>query len=128
MPLLVYSYPDFTPNTVIRSAQVNAKYNDIKTLLNVTKLDDSNIQDAGITRGTKLKLGTANHVLINSGTGAMSSEATLSPTRGGLGASLTLTVGDARKTLQVNAGGTGFELVQAAESAGTKLYNFSRFV
>jgi hypothetical protein len=44
MPLLVYSYPAFTPNTVIQSAKVNAKFTDISTLLNTTGLDDTNIQ------------------------------------------------------------------------------------
>lgn len=126
MPLLTYSYPDFTPNTVILSAQVNAKYQDIKTLLNTTKLDDTNLQDAGITRATKLKLGTADHVLINDGTGAMSSEAALALSRGGTGVAITLSVSDAQKVLQVNQGGTAFTVATAPESPGSKLFNFNR--
>lgn len=125
MPLLVYSYPDFTPNTVIVSARVNAKYNDIKTLLNVTKLDDTNLQNAGITRATKLKLGTADHVIINDATGAMSSEAQLAVTRGGTGLNLVLT-GNAGKVLQVNSGETALELAAPPESSGSKLYIFNR--
>lgn len=127
MPLLVYSYPAFTPNTVIVSAQVNAKYDDIKTLLNTTGLDDSNIQNAGITRATKLKLGTASHVLINDGTGAMSSEAQLATSRGGTGANISFTAADAGKVLQVNPSGTAISLEAAPESASGKLYNLSRF-
>lgn len=127
MPLLVYSNPDFTPNTVIRSAQVNAKYNDIKTLLNTTKLDDANIQDAGLTRATKLKAGTANYVLINDADGKMSQEANLAVSRGGTGLSVTLTIADAGKVFQVNALGTAIELAAPPESAGTKLYTFYRF-
>lgn len=56
MPLLTYtaaSFP-FTAFTKIISADVNTCFNDIKTLLNTTKLDDTNIQNAGITPTTKL--------------------------------------------------------------------------
>lgn len=127
MPLLTYSYPPFTPNTVISSTKVNAKFTDISTLLNTTGLDDTNIQNAGLTRATKLKLGTASHVVINDLTGAMSSEASLSPLRGGLGLSLTLSAADVGKVPQVNAGGTAFELTTAPESPGTRLYIFNRF-
>lgn len=128
MPALVYSYADFVANTKILSAQVNAKFNDIKTLLNTTKIDDDNIQNAGITRATKLKLGTASHVVINDGTGAMSSEAQLSTTRGGTGVNLSLSAADALKVLQVNAGGTAFEINPIPESTAGKFYNLGRFV
>jgi hypothetical protein len=128
MPLLTYSYPDFTTQTVISSTQVNAKYNDIKTLLNTTGLDDTNLQNAGITRASKLKAGTANYVVINGSDGKMSEEAQLSVTRGGTGLNLALSSGDAGKVIQVNAGGTALELAAAPESPGTKLYIFNRLV
>jgi hypothetical protein len=127
MPLLVYSYPPFTPNTVILSARVNAKYDDIKTLLNTTKLDDANIQDAGITRATKLKAGTADHVLINAGSGVMSSEAQLAITRGGTGLNIVLSVSDADKVIKVNSSGTALEVAAVPESAGTRFYMYNRF-
>jgi len=87
MPALVYSVSDFVANTLIKSADVNSRFTDIKTLLNTTGLDDTNLANAGITRATKLKTGTASHVIINDGTGAMSSEAALLPVRGGTGLS-----------------------------------------
>lgn len=127
MPLLVYSYPDFTPNTVIQSAKVNAKYDDIKQLLNVTGLDDTNLQAAGITRASKLKAGTANYVVINGSDGKMSEEATLSPTRGGLGIAMTLDSSQAGFVAQVNAAGTAFQLANAPESAASKVYASTRF-
>jgi len=127
MPILVYSNPAFTPNTVIQSVKVNEKFTDISTLLNTTKLDDTNLQNAGITRATKLKLGTASHVLINDGTGAMSSEAQLALTRGGTGVSLSFDISDAGKSLQVNPAGTALELASPEESPGTKIYIFNRF-
>lgn len=74
MPLLTYtagSYP-FVPFTKILSGDMNTMFTDIQTLLNTTKLDDTNLQNAGITRATKLKLGTANALVKNNGSGAMS--------------------------------------------------------
>ena len=106
MPLLVYSYPAFTPNTIILSARVNAKYDDIKTLLNTTKLDDDNLQNAGITRATKLKTGTASYIIVNDGSGAMSELQTLDTARGGTGLATTLVSADADKVLKVNSTGT----------------------
>lgn len=41
----------FQPFTKILSADVNTSFNDIKTFFNTTKLDSTNIQDAGITVG-----------------------------------------------------------------------------
>lgn len=128
MPLLVYSNPDFVPNTLIKSADVNAKYNDIKTLLNVTGLDDVNIQTHGITRGTKLKLGTPNGAVYNDGTGAMTDAAALPPLSGGTGLSLTLTSANAGQVPQVNAAGTAFQLASPPDSAGTKLYIYNSFL
>ena len=125
MPALSYSYPDFTPNTIIRSAQVNAKYNDIKTLLNTTGLDDSNLQNAGITRATKLKTGPANYVLINNGSGAMSEEATLATSRGGLGVALSPTGADVGKTLQINSSGT-IVLGNPVNTPSGNIYSFFR--
>lgn len=126
MPLLTYSFPDFTANTLIQSAQVNAKYTDIKTLLNTTGLDDLNIQAAGITRATKLKAGTANYVVINAADGTMTEESALSPARGGLGINYTPSAGDALKVPRVNAAGTAFEIAAPADGAGTKIYVFNR--
>lgn len=73
MPALSYSTSDFVANTLIKSADVNSNFTAIKTLLNTTGLDDTNLAAAGITRATKLKVGTAGAVLVNANsTGAMS--------------------------------------------------------
>jgi hypothetical protein len=126
MPLLTYSNPPFTPNTVIRSALVNAKYTDIQTLLNTTKLDDVNLQDAGITRSSKLKAGTPSYVIVNDTDGKMSEVVALAPSQGGTGLQITPTSGDAGKVLQVGTDGN-FELAAPPESPGTRLYVFNRF-
>lgn len=60
---------------------------------------------AAITR-SKLASGTASHVLINNGSGVMSSEAQLATSRGGTGLS---TIGSANDILGVNGAGTGLE-------------------
>jgi hypothetical protein len=67
-------------------------------------------------------------VLINSGTGAMSEESSLSPARGGLGINITLDSSMAGFVAQVNAGGTAFQLAAAPESPGSKLYIYNRFI
>lgn len=125
MPLLTYPTSDFVPFTKILSADMNGKLNAIKTLLNVTGLDDTNIQNVGITRATKLKTGTASYVIINDGTGAMSEEATLAISRGGLGTALMPTVSG--QVIQVNAGGTGFTLAAPPTSATGNIFNYYRF-
>ena len=110
MPALTYSVSDFQAFTKIRSADVNARFTDISTLLNTTKLDDDNIQDAGITRGTKLSAGTADYVVINDGSGNLSEEAQLNRSRGGTGINTSSLTGKQGQALVVNSGETAFEL------------------
>ena len=50
MPTLSYPSGDFQPFTKILSAEVNGKFNAIRTLLNTTKLDSTNVQQYGLTR------------------------------------------------------------------------------
>lgn len=119
---LSYSNPDFIPTTVIKSADVNQKFNDIKSRLNwaggtdaTTGLGDDNIQSntasgGGLTRSSKLKAGTANYVLINDSNGKVSEEAQLSSTRGGLGFAPTISSGNAGKVVGVNDAGSALEL------------------
>jgi len=81
---LVYTVAPYVPFTKIQSANVNQDKTDIKNRINwaggtsaTTGLGDDNLQGnaaagGGLTRATKLKLGTAYSVLVNSSTGAMS--------------------------------------------------------
>ena len=132
MPALVYTSANFpfTPFTKIYSADVNTCFVDIRTLLNTTGLDDTNLQNAGITRATKLKTGTAGYVLINhASTGVMSEEQYLGMSRGGMGINTTPAgVSDAGKVLAVTAAGTGYEITDAITApAPLKIFNFYRF-
>lgn len=55
----------FSPNTVAVSAEVNANFNAIATLLNSTKLDDDNIQTGGIV-SDNLAAASVTKVKLNS--------------------------------------------------------------
>ncbi len=71
MAQLTYPTSDFVPFTKILSSEVNGKFSAITTFLNTTKINDDNIQNAGITRATKLKAGTSGAVVVNAVDGTM---------------------------------------------------------
>lgn len=56
----------------------------------LTNIADANIKSAAAIARAKVASGTADHVLINSGAGALSSEATLAVSRGGTNSGTTL--------------------------------------
>jgi len=129
MPALTYTSSNFpfVPFTKIYSADVNTCFTDIRTLLNTTKLDDDNLQNAGITRATKLKTGTASYVLINNGSGAMSEEQYLALARGGLNRDITPAgTQDTGKAILVNGAGTGFELA-VAQNPTANIFSYQNF-
>lgn len=55
----------------------------------ITNIENADIKAAAAIERSKMADGTADHVVINSGAGAFSSEATLAMSRGGAGAALT---------------------------------------
>jgi hypothetical protein len=145
VPTLTYPTGDFQPFTKILSSEVNGKFDAIKTLLNVTKLNSDNVQVNGLTRD-RLATGTANAVVVNATSGGGMSElasvnnaavyfnasgvpsaGTLPVTSGGTGQAFALTGDDANKVLTVNDAGTGFELAASAADPTTKIYAFYRF-
>lgn len=136
---LTYTVAPYQPFTKILSANANQDKTDIKNRINwdgttnTTGLGDDNIQSnsvsgGGLTRATKLKLGTANHVLINDGTGAVSSEAILALSRGGTG--LTVVPGSQQPgdVFQINSTATSIVLSQpTAVPASLKVFQFFNF-
>lgn len=76
------SMPVCTANKVITFSAAG-----IATCTDIGGLVDSQISASAAIARTKLANGTANHVLINNGTGVMSSEAQLAVSRGGTGQS-----------------------------------------
>ncbi len=133
MPLLSYSaitdFP-FQPFATIYSADMNAMFNSVKTLLNTTRLDYLNVQVHGLTRqgsSSNIAAGTANHVVINDSNGDFSSEATLATSRGGLGANLTPSSPlQAGQAIVVNAAGDGFALSSNSNSA-VAVFSYNNF-
>lgn len=90
MPNLVYTSSDFPfqPFTKIYSADVNQCFNDVKTLLNTTKLDHTNIQALGLIRygaTGNLQAGTANYAIYNDASGYLAEAAALPTAQGGTG-------------------------------------------
>lgn len=76
------------------------------TKLLYAKLVDADVATAAAIARSKVASGTANHVVINDGTGVLSSEAQLAVSRGGTGLSA---LGSPFQSLRVNAGGTALE-------------------
>lgn len=117
MPALVYTSADypFQPFTKIYSADVNQCYADISTLLNTTKLDNTNVQVFGLTRlgaSSNLKQGTAGALMVNDASGNMSE----------------LALGAANQVVQVNSAGTGYTVGSSPPSAATFVYMYDNFV
>lgn len=131
MPNLVYSNGVFIPFTKISSSVMNQYFADIKSRLNwsggtdaTTGLGDSNIQSAAVsggalTRATKLKAGTANYVVVNDGTGAMSETAQISFTQGGTG--LNIVPGNQQPGDVIQVDPTGTTLVIGAPTSSPVL-------
>lgn len=101
MPLLTYSNSDFVNGTTADADAVNTRFSDIRTLLNTTKLDSTNIQDGGVSRA-KLAAGTLAHALLVNDASSELSE---------------VAIGTAGQVLTVNPTATGY--VFAANSTAT---------
>ncbi len=123
---LSYTLSAFTPFTVIRSADMNQYFNDIKSRVNwaggsstTTGLGDDNLQSntvsgGALTRATKLKLGTAKAFVANSSTGALVDIASAANQTLYTNASGNQTAG----TLPILNGGTGISVVAANQQPG----------
>jgi hypothetical protein len=121
MPNLTYTLSPFLPFTKIASADANQYFTDIKTLLNTTKLDSTNVQQYGLSRD-RIAAGSTDHVLINDASGHLSSEATLARVRGGLQFAPALT-NNAGKAIVVNDAESAFELGSPSQAALTQSFS-----
>lgn len=144
MPALVYPTSDFQPFTKILSSEVNGKFNAIKTLLNTTGLDSTNVQVGGLNRN-RLTTDTAYAVVANNSLGVMTVVAPLTNTAvyynssaqatagtlpsvvGGTGLAYTPALADAAKVLQVNAAGSALTLDVVPVSGVLKIYTLYHF-
>lgn len=123
MPNLVFPTGDFQPFTKILSSEVNGKFNAIKTLLNVTKLDYTNVQTANLLYASQLSM----QAVITNATGQLTTSAALPVGQGGTGFSYVPTTLDIQKVVQVNASGTGLTLDTAPQPPTGKVFSFYRF-
>lgn len=133
MPLLSYSaitdYP-FQPFTKIYSADINAMFAAVQTLLNTTKLDSTNVQVHGLIRNgasSNITAGTPNFVVYNDSSGNLTEASQLPIAQGGLGANLTPSgASQAGQVITVNSAGNGFVLSQPGGAAGA-VFNYLNF-
>lgn len=84
----VFTFPDATTTVLGTDTTQNITQKSIDANLNtITNIDNGAIKTSAAIVRSKLASGTLNHVLINDGSGVMSSEAQLGSTKGGTGAS-----------------------------------------
>lgn len=126
MPALVYPTGPFQPFTKILSSEVNGKFSAITDLLNITKLNDTNIQDRGIS-WIKLTLETASQVAVTDTLGALTVAAFLPTANGGLGFIFTPSTLDIGQVVQVNQAGTALTIDTVPDAPTGKIYAFYRF-
>jgi hypothetical protein len=137
---LVYTKSPFVPFTKIVSADMNQYFTDIAGRLNwaggtdaATGLGDDNIQSntvsgGGLTRGTKLKAGTANYVVVNDTNGKMTDIAQLPLTSGGTGLNIDPTTHLPGDVLQVDPTSTTIILGPLiAVPASLRIFQFQNF-
>lgn len=115
----------FIPFTKIRSSEVNANFTAVTAQVN-GNLDNTNIAAGAAIARSKLASGTADHVLINNGSGVMSSEANLDVTRGGTGVG-TFTangviLGNGTSDLLVTAAGTANQVLRIPGAGGAPAF------
>lgn len=123
---LVYPTGDFVPFTKILSSEVNGKFNAITTLLNVTKLSDTNLQDHGIS-WVKLTLQAVSQVAVTDTLGQLTVSPFLSSANGGLGFAFTSTTLNANLVVQGNSTGSALTLGTVPIAPALKVYSFYRF-
>jgi hypothetical protein len=126
MPTLVYPTADFQPFTKILSSEVNGKFNAIKTLLNTTKLDSTNVQQNGLS-WNRLTTQTSLQVAVTDTLGQLTTSAFITTAQGGTGLAYTATTLDVGKVLQVNTAGTALTF-SGIPGAATNMYQYSRFL
>lgn len=123
---LVYPTGDFVPFTKILSSEVNGKFNAITTLLNVTKLSDTNLQDHGISWG-KLTLQVVSQVAVTDTLGQLTTTAVLPVANGGLGFIPVPSASNIGQVVAVNAAGTALGLQAVPTTPGGFVYNYFQF-
>ena len=126
MPALTYPTGDFQPFTKILSSEVNGKFNAIRTLLNTTGLNSTNVQVGGLNYNN-MTVTTSMQIVGTSAAGVMTTQAVVLASQGGTGFAFASTTLNAALVVQANALGTALTLDVVPSPAGNKIYNFYRF-
>jgi hypothetical protein len=127
MPALSYPTGDFQPFTKILSSEVNGKFNAIKTLLNTTKLDSTNVQQNGLS-WDRLTTQTASYLAATDVTGHLTVQAVATVAQGGTGINYAPVLADASKVLQVNQAGSALTFDSVPLSPSLRMYQWNHFV
>lgn len=118
---LIYPYPDFQPFTKILSAEVNGKFNAISTLLNVTGLSDTNVQQNGLS-WNRLTLQTSMQVAVTDTLGQLTVTPILPAINGGLGFSFAASTLSASLVMQTNSAGSALTLAATVAPPTERVY------
>lgn len=124
---LVYPTGNFVPFTKILSSEMNGKFTAISTLLNVTKLSDTNIQVGGLSYD-RMTVTTSLQIVGTSAAGVMTTQALVLASQGGTGFAFTSTTLNASKVVQANAAGTALTLDVVPAQPSLQMYNWNHFL
>ena len=127
MPNLVYPTADFQPFTKILSSEVNGKFNSIKTLLNTTGLNSTNIQVAGLNYNL-MTVTTSLQIVGTSSAGVMTTQPLVLASQGGTGFAFTATTLNANLVVQGNSTGSALTLDVAPTPASLRMYQWNHFL
>lgn len=105
---------------------MNGKFNAIKTLLNTTGLDTTNIQQYGLAYD-RITITTSMQIVGTDSAGHLTTQALVLASQGGTGFSFTASSLNASKVVQANAAGSALTLDVVPLGPGGKIYNFYRF-
>lgn len=123
---LVYPTGPFQPFTKILSAEVNGKFDAISTLLNTTKLSDTNVQQNGLS-WNRLTLQTSVQVAVTDTLGQLTVTSVLPAGNGGTGFAFVSTTLNANLVVQGNSAGSALTLSVVPTPGPNKIYTFYRF-
>ena len=126
MPVLTYPSSDFQPFTRILSSEVNGKFTAIKTLLNTTGLNYTNVQTGGLNYNN-MTVTTSMQIVGTSSAGVMTTQAVVLASQGGTGFAFASTTLNANLVVQANSTGSSLTLDTVPISPSEQIFRFYRF-
>lgn len=115
------------PFTKVLSSEVNGKFSAIKTLLNTTGLNYTNIQVAGLNYNN-MTITTSMQIVGTSSAGVMTTQALVLASQGGTGFAFASTTLNAALVVQGNSTGSALTLDTAPTPPSLKMYQWNHFL